>query len=47
MLGWLGIVFCAFLHEAERWRHMWLTMGLIWGLNPRNWPARRPAGALP
>lgn len=28
---WLGILACALLHEAERWRHLWLFTGLIWG----------------
>lgn len=37
LLGWLGIMACALLHEAERWRHMWLMTGLLWGLNLRNW----------
>lgn len=34
MLSWLGIVACASLHEAERWRHLWLFTGLIWALSP-------------
>ena len=33
---WLGILACALLHEAERWRHLWLFTGLIWGLSTRN-----------
>ncbi len=48
MCCWLGILMCALLHEAERWRHLWLFCGLIWGVNYRNWglssaPARRLA----
>lgn len=35
-LAWIAIVSCAFLHEAERWRHLWLFTGLVWGLNARN-----------
>ena len=33
---WLGILACALLHEAERWRHLWLFTGLIWSLSARN-----------
>lgn len=44
MLGWLGIFSCALLHEAERWRHLWLMTGLLWGLNAGNW--RTDAAAL-
>lgn len=33
---WLGILACALLHEAERWRHLWLFTGLIWALSIRN-----------
>lgn len=36
MFAWLGIVACALLHEAERWRHLWLFTGLIWALSIRN-----------
>ncbi|HEY8580992.1 MAG TPA: hypothetical protein VIL72_13970 [Beijerinckiaceae bacterium] len=43
LLGWLGIYFCALLHEAERWRHLWLFTGLLWGINARNWDVPRPA----
>ena len=32
----IGIVMCASLHEGEHWRHMWLTFGLVWGLNTLN-----------
>lgn len=37
LLAWAGIAACAMLHEAERWRHLWLMTGLVWGVNPRNW----------
>lgn len=37
LLAWLGIATCAMLHEAERWRHLWLMTGLVWGVNPRAW----------
>jgi O-Antigen ligase len=33
---WLSIVCCAMLHQAERWRFMWLFTGVLWGLNYRN-----------
>lgn len=33
MIGLVGILLCASLHEGEHWRHMWLTYGLIWGFN--------------
>jgi hypothetical protein len=36
MFCWLGIVSCALLHEAERWRHLWLFSGLIWVVSVRN-----------
>lgn len=36
MFGWLGILACALLHEAERWRHLWLFTGLIWVLSVKN-----------
>jgi O-antigen ligase len=43
-VAWLAIVSCAFLHEAERWRHLWLFTGLVWGLNARHLVAtQRPA----
>jgi hypothetical protein len=42
-LAWLAILSCAFLHEAERWRFMWLFTGLIWGVNVRNLLATRGA----
>ena len=35
-VGWIAIISCALLHEAERWRHLWLFTGLVWGLNSRN-----------
>jgi hypothetical protein len=43
LFGWLGIFLCALLHEAERWRHMWLLTGILWGVNVRNWPPRHAA----
>jgi hypothetical protein len=42
---WLAIQNCALLHEAERWRHLWLFVGLAWGLNARNFLPRRTAAA--
>lgn len=36
MFSWLGIVACALLHEAERWRHLWLFTGLVWVLSVGN-----------
>ena len=43
-IGWIAVITCAFLHEAERWRHLWLFTGLVWGLNVRNLVAQiRPA----
>jgi hypothetical protein len=39
---WIAILSCAFLHEAERWRHLWLFTGLVWGLNAGRLMARRP-----
>ncbi|MFN3890002.1 MAG: O-antigen ligase family protein [Beijerinckiaceae bacterium] len=41
MFSWLGIVLCASLHEAERWRHLWLFTGLIWVLSVKNLEDRR------
>lgn len=32
-LCWISVVSCAFLHQAERWRHLWLFTGVLWGLN--------------
>ena len=43
LFAWLGIASCAMLHEAERWRHLWLMTGLVWGLHPRNWRAAQPS----
>jgi hypothetical protein len=39
-VSFLGPVLCANLHEGEHWRHLWLFLGLLWGLNPRNFPRR-------
>jgi O-antigen ligase len=48
LFAWVAIASCAMLHEAERWRHLWLMTGLVWGLDPRNWrmiqAPRRPVG---
>jgi O-antigen ligase len=33
---WLSVVSCAMLHQAERWRFLWLFIGMLWGLNYRN-----------
>lgn len=43
MVGWIAVTSCAFLHEAERWRHLWLFAGLVWGLNVRNFATLAPA----
>ncbi|HEX2257604.1 MAG TPA: O-antigen ligase family protein [Afifellaceae bacterium] len=43
--SFVGPVLCALLHEGEHWRHLWLFLGLVWGLNPSNFPARRAAVA--
>jgi O-antigen ligase len=40
---WIAVLSCAFLHEAERWRHLWLFTGLVWGLNAGRLMARTPA----
>jgi VanZ family protein len=37
--SWLSIVSCAMLHQSERWRHLWLFTGIVWGFNYRNFPA--------
>jgi O-antigen ligase/polysaccharide polymerase Wzy-like membrane protein len=43
---WLSVVSCAMLHQAERWRFLWLFTGMLWGLNYRNFiPASREAPA--
>jgi len=43
---WLSVVSCAMLHQAERWRFLWLLIGMLWGLNYRNFlPASREAPA--
>ncbi len=53
LLGWVAVQFCAILHEAERWRHLWMLFGLIWGLNLKRLasqppePARAPSRAVP
>jgi hypothetical protein len=40
----LSQMLCAFLHQAEHWRHFWMYMGLLWGFNARYFlPARVPA----
>lgn len=39
----VSILLCAFLHEAEHWRHMWLFFGLLWGFNPAHFPMATPA----
>jgi O-Antigen ligase len=33
---WLAVMSCAMLHQAERWRFLWLFTGMLWGLNYRN-----------
>jgi hypothetical protein len=47
MFSWLGIVSCALLHEAERWRHLWLFTGLIWVLSSRNLQISRSTWGKP
>jgi hypothetical protein len=43
---WLSVISCAMLHQAERWRFLWLFTGMLWGLNYRNFiPASREAPA--
>ncbi len=32
----LAPIMCAFLHQGERWRHLWLFVGLLWGFRVRN-----------
>ena len=39
--AWIAVLSCALLHEAERWRHLWLLTGLVWGLNMRHFAAVR------
>ena len=36
LISLVGIVMCTSLHEGEHWRHLWLSFGLVWGLNPFN-----------
>lgn len=36
LFSWIGIVACASLHEAERWRHLWLFTGLVWVVSTTN-----------
>jgi hypothetical protein len=36
LFSWLSIMSCAMLHQAERWRFLWLFTGVLWGLNYRN-----------
>src|SRR5580692_67994 len=44
---WLSVMSCAMLHQAERWRFLWLFTGMLWGLNYRNFmPVSRQAPAL-
>jgi hypothetical protein len=47
LFSWLSVISCAMLHQAERWRFLWLFTGMLWGLNYRNFtPASREAPAL-
>jgi O-Antigen ligase len=47
LLCWLSVVSCAMLHQAERWRFLWMFTGMLWGLNYRNFiPASREASAV-
>ncbi len=43
-LAWIAVISCAFLHEAERWRHLWLITGLVWGVSVRRIAARPARG---
>lgn len=43
--AWIAVLSCALLHEAERWRHLWLLTGLVWGLNMRHFAFVRPKPA--
>lgn len=36
LVGLVGIIMCTSLHEGEHWRHLWLSFGLVWGLNTSN-----------
>ena len=38
---------CALLQQVEHWRHFWLLLGLLWGLQCRNFLAGRQAYAGP
>lgn len=31
---------CALLQQVEHWRHLWMLLGLLWGINIRNFAAR-------
>src|ERR1700685_38366 len=44
LFSWLSVISCAMLHQAERWRFLWLFTGVLWGLNYRNFmPVSRQA----
>lgn len=48
LIGLIGILGCASLHEGEHWRHMWLSFGLIWGFSALNLGGDpRPKAASP
>lgn len=50
LICWASIFTAALVHEAERWRHLWLFTGLVWGLRPRllaAGAAAAPSAALP
>ena len=34
---------CGMLQQVEHWRHLWLLLGLLWGLNVKNFAPARPA----
>jgi hypothetical protein len=41
LISFIGVVMGATLHEGEHWRQMWLTMGLVWGLNHSHFAAQK------
>jgi hypothetical protein len=41
LISFIGVVLGATLHEGEHWRQMWLTMGLVWGLNHSQFAAQK------
>jgi hypothetical protein len=40
-----SVILCAFLHQGEHWRHLWMFLGLFWGFNAAAFadaPAKEP-----